>query len=123
MAREPHKQPKEIFSPYSGGPHCGNQGIPGANIAKIDSMALEVALLHVDLMTVMEWVTNTEGQVSELQLEVNTHKKNVTELQSLVTTLNCWVEDVEGRSRRNNLRFVGIPERAEGQSTKLFSEE
>lgn len=36
--------------------------------------------------------------------------------------LESWAEDSGNRSRRNNLKVVGLPEGAEGQDTVAFTE-
>ncbi|KAJ1141657.1 hypothetical protein NDU88_007985 [Pleurodeles waltl] len=56
----------------------------------------------------------TEGSISELQTKVDTLQRQMTEVTSKAGTIEDRVEDVEGRSRCNNIRLIGFPEWAEG---------
>ena len=49
-------------------------------------------------------------------------KAEVASLTAHSLKMEKRIEDAEGRSRHNNLRFVGFPERAIGPSVKLFLE-
>ncbi|KAJ1140164.1 hypothetical protein NDU88_006524 [Pleurodeles waltl] len=50
-------------------------------------------------------VTEVEGQVADMQLEVYSLKKTVLELQDLTACLDDRVEDAEGSVKKNNLRL------------------
>ncbi|CAL1574517.1 unnamed protein product [Knipowitschia caucasica] len=58
-------------------------------------------------------ITALEEQVTTLQSELMTVKQVNEKLQ-------LTVEDLISRSKRNNLRIVGVPEGAEGADTRLF---
>ncbi|KAI4808750.1 hypothetical protein KUCAC02_000796 [Chaenocephalus aceratus] len=72
--------------------------------------------------------------VLELERAATDHSGRVTELEATVSRLTAqakhvddWCEDLEGRSRRNNIRLVGISEGLEGPRptefiTKLLQE-
>ncbi|KAJ1129106.1 hypothetical protein NDU88_007477 [Pleurodeles waltl] len=53
------------------------------------------------------------GTVQELQVQM-------TQVKLEMNALHKWAEDAEGRSRCNNIRLVGFPERPEGPSVELF---
>ncbi|CAM4574596.1 unnamed protein product [Leuciscus chuanchicus] len=66
-------------------------------------------------------------QVNEIQLRVSANEDNIAELVKRVkvlekenTDLKAWTEDAENRSRRSNLRFIGIPEKAEAKDILGF---
>ncbi|XP_041659596.1 uncharacterized protein LOC121520290 [Cheilinus undulatus] len=66
-------------------------------------------------------------QVNELEHRVSSNEDDITDLARRVkvlekenTDLKAWVEDAENRSRRSNLRFIGIPEKAEGNNILDF---
>uniref|UniRef100_A0A3Q3MQ47 L1 transposable element RRM domain-containing protein n=1 Tax=Labrus bergylta TaxID=56723 RepID=A0A3Q3MQ47_9LABR len=70
---------------------------------------------------------STGEQVNELEHRVSSNEDDITDLARRVkvlekenTDLKAWVEDAENRSRRSNLRFIGIPERAEGNNILGF---
>uniref|UniRef100_A0A3Q3EIB2 L1 transposable element RRM domain-containing protein n=1 Tax=Labrus bergylta TaxID=56723 RepID=A0A3Q3EIB2_9LABR len=59
---------------------------------------------------------STGEQVNELEHRVSSNEDDITDLARRVkvlekenTDLKAWVEDAENRSRRSNLRFIGIP--------------
>lgn len=83
--------------------------------AKIDSLAPTLEKIQNSLHTLGD-------QVEEVQQRVSTNEDNISELLERVkvlekenTELKSWVENAENRSRRNNLRFIGIPEWAEAK--------
>ncbi|KAJ1176027.1 hypothetical protein NDU88_001311 [Pleurodeles waltl] len=63
-----------------------------------------------------------EGSIVELQSEVGTLQSQVVQATSTVGRLEARLEDAEGKSRRNNVRFLGFPERAEGSAVESFVE-
>lgn len=63
----------------------------------------------------------------ELELADTDHSSRITELETTVRKLTAQVkhlddccEDLEGRSRRNNIRLVGLPEGLEGPRPTEF---
>ncbi|KAJ1116503.1 hypothetical protein NDU88_004713 [Pleurodeles waltl] len=85
---------------------------------KIEMVADEVNLLQVDLRKVSDKVKVAEGSIAELQTEVGMLQNQIVQATSTVGRL----EGAEGRSRRNNVRLLGFPERAEGSDTESFVE-
>lgn len=60
-----------------------------------------------------------KGATYTSDLTANLHKE-VSRLSSLVKTLEGKCESLEGHSRRNNVRIIGIPEGKEGPNVKNF---
>ncbi|KAJ1155154.1 hypothetical protein NDU88_007889 [Pleurodeles waltl] len=89
---------------------------------KIESVAIEVNLFRADLWKVSGRVQITEGSISELREEVTTLRQQMAEVTSRAETLEARVENAEGRSRRNNVRFIRFPEQAEGYAMEAVEE-
>ncbi|KAJ1146641.1 hypothetical protein NDU88_012905 [Pleurodeles waltl] len=85
---------------------------------KIETVAVEVNLLRVDLSKVLEKGKVAEGSIVELQSEKGTLWTQMAQATSTVGRL----EDAEGRSRWNNVRLLGFPEHAEGSAVESFVE-
>ena len=90
---------------------------------KIDSTAIEVTLIRTNLHKITDRVKATEDSVSTLTTTVDKLGKNMKHLQQRVELLASQLDDSEGRSRRNNIRIIGVPEKAEGPSVDLFVED
>lgn len=67
-------------------------------------------------------IAQAEQRISDAEDNVNELLSRVSTLEKTVKTLSNKVEDLECRSRRNNIRLVGLPEKAEGQDTVTFLE-
>ena len=73
-------------------------------------------------ITTLEGATAShEKTIRELEKLASLHSDNVTALQRQVARLNSKVgkltekcEDLEDRSRRHNIRIIGVPEGVEG---------
>ena len=98
------------------------QGVQGALEAKIDTMAVDVNLLRTDLRNIREKVVGSEVAITDLQKENIELKTRVRALEKTSKEHSVKLEDLEGRSRRNNIRVTGVPERAEGSAPELFVE-
>ncbi|KAJ1125397.1 hypothetical protein NDU88_003829 [Pleurodeles waltl] len=97
----------------------------GARVAlegKVSTVAVEVNLLRADLRKVSDKVKVAERSIVDLQTEVYTLRKQMAQVNTTVGTLEARLEDSEGISRRNNVRLLGFPERAEGSAVESFVE-
>lgn len=63
-----------------------------------------------------------ERRVGETEDSIRDQRASIHTLQVKVKALESRAEDGENRSRRNNLRIVGLPEGAEGQDPTTFTE-
>ncbi|ROI15281.1 LINE-1 retrotransposable element ORF1 protein [Anabarilius grahami] len=84
-------------------------------LSAIQEVKQDVKEFSNRLSTAEQRISDTEDQVSELQNTVDT-------LQQQVKLFGVKLEDQENRSRRNNVRLVGLPEGAEGSDTVGFLE-
>lgn len=57
-----------------------------------------------------------------LQPTVHTHQKSIQNLQDRQSTLENRLDDLEGHSRRCNIRVVGLPEGVKGSSPREYLE-
>ncbi len=62
----------------------------------------------------------TRDRVDSVQTAVREDRRAVTDLRNQLERLTEKMTDVEDRSRRNNVRLVGLPEGAEGPDTAGF---
>ena len=91
--------------------------------SKIDSVAAELGLLRADHASLSERVKTNEGTLVELQPAQKALQLQVDGLTNRVQVLENRAEDAEGRSRRNNVRIVGLPEKVEGNDMIVYLEE
>ncbi|KAJ1207863.1 hypothetical protein NDU88_003253 [Pleurodeles waltl] len=74
--------------------------IQGSTVAlkgRIETVAMEVNLLWVDLRKVSEKVKVAEGSIVEMQTEVGSLRKQTVQINSTVGRLEARLEDAEGR--------------------------
>lgn len=69
-----------------------------------------------------EGVTETENRISTVEDTIGPMPQLVRDLQQKYTQLLAKMDDQEDLQRRSNLRFVGLPEGAEGRSPETFLE-
>ena len=90
--------------------------------AQIGTVTTELSLLRADHRKLTEKVTTVEGEVTELKPVQQQLQAQMSSLTTRVQTLEKRAEDAEGRSRRNNVRIVGLPEKTEGGDTVKYLE-
>ena len=81
--------------------------------AKVDSLGPTLKKIESSLHILGDQVNEVQQRVSANEDNTSELVKRVMVLEKENTKLKSWVEDAENRSRRNNLRFIGFPERAE----------
>ncbi|KAJ1091650.1 hypothetical protein NDU88_004767 [Pleurodeles waltl] len=79
-------------------------------------LAGEVGLPRDDHHKLKDRVKATEEMMNETTLQVKALMQKLALLNKEMRTLAIKVEDAEGRSRRHNIRLVGVPEKTEGPS-------
>uniref|UniRef100_A0A3P9L4D9 L1 transposable element RRM domain-containing protein n=1 Tax=Oryzias latipes TaxID=8090 RepID=A0A3P9L4D9_ORYLA len=67
-------------------------------------------------------ITESENRISEDEDRITSLENQVSELQQKVKTLTERCDDGENRSRRENIRIIGLKEGSEGQSSVTFFE-
>ena len=79
-------------------------------------------LLWADFHKISENILNAETNITALQGEVRQLKQQTNKMSVLTSSLDARVEDAEGRTRRNLIRPLGFPKRAEGMAVESFWE-
>lgn len=74
-----------------------------------------------ELAELRSTLASAEHSLSTCSDDVTTLQRNVKRLTELTETLQNKCEDLDGRSRRNNVRIVGIPESPGSCSTSTVS--
>ncbi|KAL1278263.1 hypothetical protein QQF64_024936 [Cirrhinus molitorella] len=89
---------------------------------KIDGVLTEIRIVQTDVKDCSGRIMEAEMRISTAEDQIQTLKETIEKLENKTKNLNNKVEDLEGRSRRNNLRVLGIPEKVEGNDTCSFME-
>ncbi|KAK7933063.1 hypothetical protein WMY93_003959 [Mugilogobius chulae] len=89
---------------------------------KMEGMLAEIKNVQTDIKDCSGRITEAEQRISTAEDEIQSLKEVVERLENKTKTLTNKVEDLEGRSRRNNLRILGIPEKEEGNDACSFME-
>lgn len=83
--------------------------------------------LQTSITTLEKTATSHANTIGEIEKSASHHSDDVTALQRQVTRLSSEVEkltekceDLEGRSRRHNIRVIGVPEGTEGPRPRDF---
>ena len=118
----PERSPQQVTEPSRAELLAAIKGSREALEGQIAGVSIEVNLLRDDLCKFSDKVNNVEGNINKLQTEATMLKKQMFQMKKVMETLKNRVEDTEARSRRN-IRLLGFPERAEGQSTERFIED
>ena len=91
--------------------------------AKIGAVQEETGLLRADHTKLAERVSETESCLTSLRPTVTEVQQQMREMRAELHRLRDRAEDAEGRSRRNNVRFLGFPEKSESPNAELFLED
>lgn len=89
---------------------------------RIDEVKVDISLIRQDMQKIRERVTETEARISVVEDTIAPVPQDVRDLQRKYTQLLAKMDDQENRQRRSNLRFVGLPEGAEGRAPETFLE-
>ncbi|KAJ1187659.1 hypothetical protein NDU88_004433 [Pleurodeles waltl] len=84
--------------------------------ASISSLTLETKSIWADIAGFHSWVMGLEHRVETLE----THMSTAQDRDQDLSYLRSKVTDLEDRSRRDNIRLLGIPENEEGTDVHTF---
>ncbi|KAJ1193363.1 hypothetical protein NDU88_002661 [Pleurodeles waltl] len=84
--------------------------------ASISSLTLETKSIRADIAGFQSWVMGLEHRVGTLE----THMSTAQDRDQDLAYLRSKVTDLEDRSRRDNIRLLGIPENEEGTDVQAF---
>uniref|UniRef100_A0AAX7T8R9 L1 transposable element RRM domain-containing protein n=1 Tax=Astatotilapia calliptera TaxID=8154 RepID=A0AAX7T8R9_ASTCA len=81
-----------------------------------------IGAVQVDIQKCGGRIDEAEKRISNAEDEITLLKNDMESLERQAKFLSKKVEDLEGRSRRNNIRILGIPEKEEGTDPRSFME-
>lgn len=90
--------------------------------AHIEGMRAEMSYIKQDVENFREKATEAENRISDLEDVVRPLESTAQTMQIKITAHTDKLGDMEDRQRRNNVRFVGFPEKAEGKQPEDFLE-
>nr|XP_014349720.1 PREDICTED: uncharacterized protein LOC106705277 [Latimeria chalumnae] len=67
-----------------------------------------------------ERINSAEQRTSTLEDTITSLKETQKKKNRIIENITAKLDDLENRSRHNNLRIVGLPERVEGRDTTSF---
>ncbi len=76
--------------------------------------------LSVELEALASATKQTRDRVDSVQAAAPEDRRTVTDLRNQLEQITEKMTDIEDRSRRNNVRLVGLPEGAEGSNAAGF---
>lgn len=91
--------------------------------AKIDSVSTEVTLIRADMHSMNTRLKEVEIKTGSLVTDTSELQQQMTNLQKYTTKLEEQLDYYGGRSRRNNVPILGVPENADDPATDLFVED
>ncbi len=88
--------------------------------ADIQATNNSVKELRVELEALASATKQTRDRVDSVQVAAREDRRAVTDLRNQLERLTEKMTDIEDRSRRNNVRLVGLPEGSEGSDVAGF---
>ncbi|KAJ1172050.1 hypothetical protein NDU88_003902 [Pleurodeles waltl] len=90
---------------------------------RLGSTTIELSILKDDQKKITDRLKQTETYVASILPDPKEHKTAIEHLQHQVEALQERVEDAEGRSRRNNIHIIILPEGKEGRDATQYVED
>lgn len=87
---------------------------------QIAFIRMDFSLLKQDIQNLRDRAGDMEEHISSLEDTVHPLSVNMRDNTGELVALRAKIDDLENRSWRNNLYFVGLPERAEGSHPEKF---
>ncbi len=88
--------------------------------ADIQATNKSVKEIREELEAIDTAAKQTPDQVDSVQAAAREDRRTVTDLRNQLERLTEKMKDIEDRSRRNNVRLVGLPEGVEGSDVAGF---
>lgn len=85
-------------------------------------MKIDISLIRQDVQKLRDRVSETERRVGNVEDDIHPLQISTEQLQHQLSTVLSKQDEMENRLRRCNLRFVGLPEKAEGTDPPTFLE-
>lgn len=90
--------------------------------AHIGDLKHDMSYVRKDLQAITVRVTATEERISEVEDQISPMTTELKRATQQIAFLLHKVDDLENRSRRSNIRLVGVPEKSEGKDPVSFFE-
>lgn len=84
---------------------------------RFDQFETKFASLQSSQNALMVRMDSMDEIAGEHDTRLTLMEKNISEIQRENTLLRAKINDLEGRSRRNNIKIVGIPE---GETNRVY---
>lgn len=94
-----------------------------ALMSKIDDLQADINRLRYDMDKMKDRTSEVGRRVGVVEGPTHTNENANNALQQQMKTLQAHAEDAENHNRRNNVRILCLPERAEGTRPGLFIEQ
>lgn len=91
--------------------------------SQIEEVKVDISLIRQDFHKLRDRVKETETRISDMEDTIPPMRTEVHHMKQQIQQLFSKQEDLENRSRRCNLRLIGLPEGAEGKDPTLFLEQ
>lgn len=91
--------------------------------SSMGAIATDINLIRADMAKFTERIKAVETTTELLTTDTKALKQQVLLLETETQILKSKLDEQEGRSRRNNIRLIGVPEKVGGQALDLFVEE
>uniref|UniRef100_A0A8C5Q8A4 Uncharacterized protein n=1 Tax=Leptobrachium leishanense TaxID=445787 RepID=A0A8C5Q8A4_9ANUR len=88
---------------------------------KLGRLSTTIESVLSQLTSQTQRLTEVEERVSTLEDDVHPLKAQMDAQQSIIQTLTEKLDDLENRSRRNNLRIIGLPETVKGRALQEWA--
>lgn len=88
----------------------------------ISDLRSDMSLIRHDLQSINERVKGAEDRIGGLEDQLPPLHADMKRASQQIAYLLTKVDDLENRSRRNNIRLVGVPEKSEGRDPVAFFE-
>lgn len=89
----------------------------------VGKVQADISFIRHDLQNVRERLSSAEERISTVEDTVHPLSAEIKRHTAAISTLMQKSDDFENRLRRNNLRLIGVPEKAEGSNPTDFFEQ
>lgn len=89
---------------------------------QFESFQEDIGHVRRDIQKVAERTTRIETRISDLEDQFVPTQATVRKHSQLIAALLAKTDDLENRSRRNNVRLIGVPEKIEGANPSEYFE-
>ncbi|KAJ1176591.1 hypothetical protein NDU88_001863 [Pleurodeles waltl] len=90
--------------------------------SRLDMITTDMNIMKDDQAKLSDSLKQTESTVVDILPTHNYNKNAIVKLQQQMEALQERIEDAEGRSRRNNIRIIGLPKGKEGSDPARYIE-